>query len=78
MDLLHAAFLIKQKAMQLTEETAETVSAGGCHQCQQNYTPRELQTFKAVDIYKAILRRFQRGTLFRTLDTPFFQEVRKI
>lgn len=54
------------------------VSAGGCHQCQQNYTPRELKTFKAVDIFKAILRRFQRGTLFRTLDTPFFQEVRKI
>lgn len=54
------------------------VSASRCHQCQQNYTPRELKTFKVADIFKAILRRFQRGTLFRTLDTPCFQEVRKI
>lgn len=39
------------------------VSAGRCHQCQQNYTPRELKPFKSGRYFNTILRRFQRETL---------------
>lgn len=53
------------------------VSAGGCHQCQQNYTPRELKTFKAVDIFKAILRGFKGEHYSEHLILPFSKKSGK-
>lgn len=64
LDLLHAAFLIKQRAMQLAEKNCRTrVSSGRCHQCQQNYTPRECKPFKRGRYFKDYFKKVSKGNV---------------
>lgn len=65
--------------MQLTEEIAEPeFLLADTINVSRITPPGNLNLWKVADILKTILRRFQRETLLRTLDTPCFQEVRKI
>lgn len=79
LDLIHAAFITKQRAMQLTEEIAEPeFLLADAINVSRITPPGNLNLSKVADILKTILRKFQRETLLRILDTPCFQEVRKI
>lgn len=41
------------------------VSAGRCHQCQQNYTPRELKPFKSGRYFKDYFKKVWKGNVIQ-------------
>lgn len=65
--------------MQLTGEIAEPEFLLAAAISANRITPPgNMNLSEVADILETILRRFQRETLLITLDTPCFQEVRKI